>query len=37
MKRSAISFKVVLPLDVDGESDKYLQKFSELGAALSFQ
>lgn len=32
MKGSAVSLKVVLPLDVGGESDKYPQKFSELGA-----
>jgi len=34
MKRSTISFKVVLPLEVGGESDKYPQKFSELGAGF---
>lgn len=34
MKRSAISFKVVLPLNVGGESDKYPQKFSGLGAGF---
>ena len=32
MKSSAVSFKVVLPLAVGGESEKYPQKFSELGA-----
>lgn len=32
MKRSAVNLKVVLPLDVGGESDKYPQKFSQLGA-----
>ena len=32
MSKSAATFKVVLPLDVGGESDKYPQKFSELGA-----
>lgn len=31
MKKSTISFKVVLPLAVGGESDKYPQKFSKLG------
>lgn len=34
MKRSAISLKVILPLAVGGESDKYPQKFSELGAGF---
>jgi len=28
----SVSFKVVLPLDVSGESEKYPQRFSELGA-----
>ena len=32
MKSSAVSFKVVLPLAVGGESEKYSQKFRELGA-----
>jgi len=32
MKGSSASFKVVLPLDVGGEADKYPQKFRELGA-----
>ena len=32
MKSSAINFKVVLPLAMGGESEKYPQKFRELGA-----
>ncbi len=32
MSDSAAGFKVVLPLTVSGESEKYPQKFSELGA-----